>query len=71
MEEFLIRFGKVLYYGLLVKPTDTLQPQDWQFYNLGLCLFVLGGVSFGILVVAGSAYLVKRSISLWKTKTRN
>jgi len=69
MEEFLIKFGKVLYYGLLFTPTDRLPPQDLQFYNLGLYVFIFGFVSFGMLVVAGSAYLVKRSISLWNKKS--
>lgn len=63
MEEFLIRFGKVIYYGWLFNPTDRLPMQDWQFYNLGLKTFVFGCVSCGILFVAGIAYLVK-----WRKK---
>ena len=60
MEEFLISLGKALYYGGFFRTTDGLPPQDWQFYGIGLYLFVLFCVSCGMAVVAGIAYLVKR-----------
>ena len=59
MREWLIELGKVIF-GLGIFTTKNgQQPQDYQYYGIGLYLFVFGCVCLGILVIIGSIYLIK------------
>ncbi len=59
MKEWLIELGKVIFGLGIVTTTNGQSPQDFQYYGIGLYMFVLGCVCVGILVIIGSIYLIK------------
>lgn len=59
MREFLTRLGKVVYFGLDFKTANGMPPTDYQYYEVGLYLFIIGCASASILVIVGAVELIK------------
>ena len=60
MREWLIKLGQCMFDLGHATTTNGLPPQQYQYYGIGLYLFIYGCVSCGILVIIGIVYLIKR-----------
>jgi len=59
MREFLISFGKTIYALGWFSTTNGQQPQDFQYFGIGLYFFVWGCVCFAVLSIIGLVSLIK------------
>ena len=60
MREFLIELGKTVFGLGHARTTDGLPPTDYQYYGVGLYLFIIMCASVSILVIVGAVELIKQ-----------
>jgi len=59
MREWLIELGKTVFALGFATTKSGQPPQDFQYYGIGLYLFVFGCACLGLLIIIGLICLIK------------